>query len=165
LGEGAADDTKIELILDELRGGEEPPTDKAVLKPNADAIQRCFSGSTAEEIVSNLESEPGEWAAKTLKTLKRMSPTSIKVTMEACALHAGNDCTISDALSMEYRISQRCMRPQPHSDFYEGIRAVLIDKDQAPVWNPAALEEVGPAAVAAYFAPLEAEHPRGELML
>jgi enoyl-CoA hydratase/carnithine racemase len=165
MGEGAADDTKIESILDALRAGEEPSTDKALLKPNADAIQRCFSGSTAEEIVSNLESEPGEWAAKTLIDLKRMSPTSIKVTMEACALHAGSECTISDALSMEYRISQRCMRPQPHSDFYEGIRAVLIDKDQEPVWDPAAFEKVGLAAVTAYFAPLETTHPRGELAL
>jgi enoyl-CoA hydratase/carnithine racemase len=165
LGEGAADDSKVGSVLEALGGGEQPATEKAVLKPNADAIQRCFSASTAEEIVSRLEVEPGEWAAKTLATLKRMSPTSIKVTIEACALHAGSDCTISDALSMEYRLSQRCMRAQPDSDFYEGIRAVLIDKDQEPVWNPASLEEVGPEAVAAYFAPLDAGHPRGELAL
>ena len=73
--------------------------------------------------------------------------------------------SISDALSMEYRLSQRCMRPQPQSDFYEGIRAVLIDKDQSPAWNPPSLTEVTVEAVDDFFAPLEAGHPRGELEL
>jgi hypothetical protein len=55
-----------------------------VLKDNAEAIQRCFSGDTAEDIFARLEKEDGDWAASTLKTLRRMSPTSIKVRKEAC---------------------------------------------------------------------------------
>jgi enoyl-CoA hydratase len=57
------------------------------------------------------------------------------------------------------------MRPQPHSDFYEGIRAVLIDKDQKAVFQPASLEGVQQDAVNAFFEPLEAGRSRGELQL
>ena len=101
----------------------------------------------------------------TLKTLKRMSPTSIKVTIEAARRHAGEGVTISEALSTEYRLSQRFMRPQPLSDFREGIRAVLVDKDNSPKWDPSELTDVSDAAVEAFFAPLEQGHPRGELEL
>ncbi len=87
------------------------------------------------------------------------------MTIEACRRHAVESCIISDALRMEYRLSQRCMRSQPHSDFYEGIRAVLIDKDQKPVFRPGSLEEVGKDAVDAFFLPLEPGHSRGELLL
>ena len=57
------------------------------------------------------------------------------------------------------------MRPQPLSDFYEGIRAVLIDKDQKAVFQPGSLEGVGQDAIEAFFDPLEAGHSRGELQL
>jgi enoyl-CoA hydratase len=56
------------------------------------------------------------------------------------------------------------MRPPPLSDFYEGIRAVLIDKDHKPVWS-ASLEDVRAEAIDAFFAPLEKTHQRGELRL
>jgi hypothetical protein len=52
-------------------------------------------------------------------------------------------------------MSQACMRPG--SDFYEGIRAVLVDKDHAPVWNPASLQDVTDEMVESYFAPIEHE--------
>ena len=70
---------------------------------------------------------------------------------------------IWEALVMEYRVVQRCMRPQPLSDFYEGVRAVLVDKDRSPRFEPPTLAEVSAEAVAAFFAPLEPAHPRGEL--
>jgi len=86
--------------------------------------------------------------------------------MEAVARHAPDDVTITEALVTEYRMSQRFMQGQPDSDFREGIRAVLVDKDpSSAVWMPAALEDVSEDAVAAFFAPLEDGHVRGELQI
>ena len=70
--------------------------------------QACFSAPTAEGIFDALEGDGSPFALDTLKTLKRMSPTSIKVTIEAARRHAGEGVTISEALSTEYRLSQAC---------------------------------------------------------
>jgi enoyl-CoA hydratase/carnithine racemase len=166
----------LDEMLVRLGGGAAPPEPEggALLAPHADAIRRCFGGgsggaaatTTAEEIVERLRAEPGEWAAATLASLTRMSPTSVKLTIAACARHGGEGVSISTALEQEYRLSQRCMRPQPHSDFREGIRAVLIDKAPASaVWDPPTLAGVTAEHVGAFFAPLESDHPRGELVL
>ncbi|KAG8432797.1 hypothetical protein GDO86_017151, partial [Hymenochirus boettgeri] len=69
--------------------------------------------------------------------LSKMSPTSIKITFRQ--LKEGSSLTLQEALRMEYRLSQACMKGH---DFYEGVRAVLIDKDQNPKWKPSSLEEV-----------------------
>ena len=103
-----------------------------------------------------------EWAAKTLKTLLKQSPTSVKITIEAVKRAA--TMTMREALVMEYRMVQRCMRTQPQSDFYdEGVRAVLVDKDNAQVWNPPTFEAVSDEAVESFFVPLESSHARREL--
>uniref|UniRef100_A0A8C0IRD5 3-hydroxyisobutyryl-CoA hydrolase n=1 Tax=Chelonoidis abingdonii TaxID=106734 RepID=A0A8C0IRD5_CHEAB len=72
-----------------------------------------------------------------MKTLNKMSPTSLKMTLRQ--LREGASMNLQDVLIMEYRLSQACMNGH---DFYEGVRAVLIDKDQVPKWKPATLEEV-----------------------
>ncbi len=102
----AADAARISDILLGLAEGETPPTATATIAPNAAAIERCFSALTAEEILDTLSAEPGEWAAETVATLRRMSPLSIKLTIEACRRHAKPDCTISDALVAEYAPGQ-----------------------------------------------------------
>merc|ERR1712113_933300 len=95
------------------------------------------------------------------------SPTSCKVTMKAMRDFSVAGTTIGHALSMEYRLSQRfTTRPQPLSDFYEGIRAVLVDKDRKQKWQPG-WEELGKITdddVAMFFSPLEQSHRRGELI-
>ena len=63
----------------------------------------------------------------------------------------GRDYDLEQALSLEYRLTQHFMAAH---DFYEGVRAALIDKDQTPRWRPASLAEIGDATVAAYFAAL-----------
>lgn len=149
----------------------------AVLRHEHALVARvCFSAGTAEELFHRLEeeasshggkSDAARFARRTLETLQRMSPTAIKVTMEACRRHAAADCTIGDALRTEYRLSQRAtLQQQPLSDFHEGVRAVLIDKDpSSAVWDPPSLRQVSSAAVETYFAPLGPDHPRGELVL
>ena len=91
----------------------------------------------------------GEWAAETRAGLMTKSPTSLKVTLRQLTLGQGYD--IEAALALEYRLTQHFM--QGH-DFYEGVRAALIDKDQRPHWQPATLAEVTEAVVDGYFVPL-----------
>lgn len=128
----------------------EPTLDRA-------AIERAFGGdnTTVEAIVETLQGmQDTDFGRTTLETLMKMSPTSLKVTLEG--LRRGAVCqSITQDLTMEYRMSQASMRPG--SDFYEGIRAVLIDKDNNPKWSPALLKDVTDDAVASYFAPIEHE--------
>jgi len=119
------------------------------------AIDRCFAGDTIEAVLEALArkaSDGGsgaEWAAQTRAGLLAKSPTSLKVTLRQLIL--GQGCDIEAALALEYRLTQHFM--QGH-DFYEGVRAALIDKDQRPRWQPETLAEVTEAMVDGYFAPL-----------
>ena len=118
-------------------------------------IDRCFAGDTAEGVVGTLAAEravgggEGEWAAETHAQLLTKSPTSLKITLHQLTLGQGFD--IEAALALEYRLTQHVMRGH---DFYEGVRAVLIDKDQQPRWRPATLAAVTDSMVDGYFAPL-----------
>jgi len=114
-------------------------------------IDRCFAGDSVEAILAALASESGDpaWAAETRATLLAKSPTSLRITLRQ--LDLGRGMTLEEALKLEYRMTQHVMAAH---DFYEGVRAALVDKDQTPRWRPAILAEVGDAAAAAYFAPL-----------
>merc|ERR1719461_2542389 len=103
-------------------------------------------------MVSRLGAEGTDFASGALKKIRRMSPTSVKVSLEAIRRHQATP--LKEALVTEYRMSQWCMRPQPHSDFCEGIRAVLVDKDHRPQWDPPRLEDVPKASVEGFFMPL-----------
>uniref|UniRef100_A0A8C0XMF9 3-hydroxyisobutyryl-CoA hydrolase n=1 Tax=Castor canadensis TaxID=51338 RepID=A0A8C0XMF9_CASCN len=83
------------------------------------------------------------------KVINKMSPTSLKITLRQ--LMEGSSKTLQEVLTMEYRLSQACMEGH---DFHEGVRAVLIDKDQSPKWKPADLQEVTKEDVNNYFKPL-----------
>src|SRR5579863_3923295 len=115
------------------------------------AIDRCFAGDTVEAILASLAAEAieTEWAAATRASLMAKSPTSLKITLRQLMTGARYD--IEAALALEYRLTQHVMRGH---DFYEGVRAALIDKDQQPRWQPATLAEVTERMVESYFAPL-----------
>mmetsp|Transcript_76630 Transcript_76630/g.222511 ORF Transcript_76630/g.222511 Transcript_76630/m.222511 type:complete len:413 (-) Transcript_76630:216-1454(-) len=155
----------VSSAISEAAGGVLPDTAKAMLAPNAAAIERCFGAGveSAEDIMGRLEAESSDFARHTLEALRQRSPTSVKVTLEAILRH--RSATLKEAFTTEYRLSQWCCRPQPLSDLCEGIRAVLVDKDNQPQWDPARLEDVTRERVEGFFAPLGPEHPRGELML
>ncbi len=114
-------------------------------------IDRLFASDRIAEILQALEADGGDWARAQLEILKGRSPTSLKVTAEQ--LVRGRDLDFDACMTMEYRMSQAAMAGH---DFYEGIRAVLVDKDHAPQWRPASLAEVGDELVESYFAPLGA---------
>jgi enoyl-CoA hydratase/carnithine racemase len=131
-------------------------TDDCFLAINKQTIENTFCGQSVEEILDNLKKENSEFANSTIETLQKMSPMSMKVSMEA--LNRGAECkTIGEDLQMEYRVAKACMRPG--SDFFEGIRAVLIDKDHSPKWNPSSLEGATDDLVQDFFAPIENEWP------
>src|SRR6185295_6041742 len=111
---------------------------------------------SVEDIVASLATDNALFAGETLKTFKTKSPTSMKVTFRQ--IREGAKLGFEDCMRLEFRLTNRFMAGH---DFYEGVRALIIDKDQAPKWNPARLEDVGTDVVSGYFAAL----PRGDLEL
>ena len=112
-----------------------------VVRPGAVAavrgtVDRCFSQGSLEAIEAALEGEGTDWAAAQLATLKRMSPTSMAVTLEL--LRRGATMSLQQCLQMELRLTRSIVF---HPDFAEGVRAVLVDKDNAPNWAPQARVE------------------------
>jgi enoyl-CoA hydratase len=124
----------------------------AALRPT---IDRCFAGDTVAAILAALAEEEAaggasaRWAAETRASLATKSPTSLAITLRQLTLGQGYD--IEAALTLEYRLTQHVMAAH---DFYEGVRAALIDRDHAPRWQPASLAEIDADRVADYFAPI-----------
>eukprot|EP00088_Acartia_fossae_P066896 TRINITY_DN8314_c0_g1_i1.p1 TRINITY_DN8314_c0_g1~~TRINITY_DN8314_c0_g1_i1.p1 ORF type:complete len:390 (+),score=55.79 TRINITY_DN8314_c0_g1_i1:42-1172(+) len=117
-------------------------------------IDEIFSAPSVEEIVTRLDGEGSEFSGKTLKTLKRASPSSLKVAFRQ--ISEGKKLkTLGECLNMEHRLVTRCCE---NDDFYEGVRALLIDRDNKPKWNPSTLEGVSEELVDSYFKPLAPEH-------
>lgn len=120
--------------------------------PERATIAHCFGAATLPDVLGRLDAKAAAgdaFAAKALATIRAKSPTSIAIAFEQ--MRRGASLGFAEAMQLEFRIVSRI--PHGH-DFYEGVRAVVIDKDQAPSWRPQTLEELDPAAVAAYFAPL-----------
>ena len=122
------------------------------IREHARVIDRCFSAATVPKIVDALEAEDGYFAIETADTLRTKSPTSMLVTHRQ--LRGGAGLGFEEVMRREYRMA--CAFLAGH-DFFEGIRAAVIDKDRKPRWEPARLEDVGEADVERYFAPLERE--------
>ena len=109
--------------------------------------------TTIERAIDALKASDTEFASSTLQVLQSVSPTSLKVTLEG--LRRGSQLhSIQDAFAMEFRMSQAFVR---NHDFYEGVRARLVDKDNLPQWDPPHLKDVTPEMVASYFDPVEYE--------
>ncbi|CAN7188245.1 enoyl-CoA hydratase/isomerase family protein [Brevundimonas sp. LjRoot202] len=126
----------------------EPP-----IEPHLPAIERLFAFDTVEEIFAALEADGSDWATAQLATLKTKSPQSLKVTLRQ--LRTGAALTaFADNMAMEYRLGGRVVRTP---DFQEGVRAVIVDKDNAPKWSPAELSGVTDAELDRLFAPLPAD--------
>lgn len=122
------------------------------LQPHLPLINECFSAATVEEIFSLLAASNDPFAQDTLKMLRKMSPLALKITKRA--LEEGSELTLAECLQMEKRMSQRFCADH---DFPEGVRALLIDKDQKPQWKPARLEDCTAEQIDAYFQPIENE--------
>ncbi|TFZ08252.1 enoyl-CoA hydratase/isomerase family protein [Ramlibacter humi] len=124
-------------------------------------IDRIFALPTVPEIVSALEAETSDWARHTAAALRKRSPLMLHVVLEQ--VRRARAMNLADDLRMERDLVHHCfhLRPGAASETVEGIRALAVDKDHSPRWNPARIEDVTPAMVAPFFAsPWPAEqHP------
>jgi enoyl-CoA hydratase len=144
-----ADPEAIEAILTEL----ESDPGRWDMIEHHDAIDRLFAGPTLEAIFEALAGDGSPWALEQLATLKTKSPLSMKTALRQ--LRAGGAMTdFADNMAMEMRIGARIVMSH---DFSEGVRAVIVDKDNKPVWDPATLEGVTDEMLDAVFAPLPAD--------
>jgi enoyl-CoA hydratase len=111
------------------------------------AIDRCFGAATVPEIVHRLEAEGSDWARQTLAQLRGVSPTALCFTL--AALRRGENLNLPAALEAEFLLTRTTMA---YPDFAEGVRAMVVDKDRQPRWQPGRIEDVDPRTVAAMFA-------------
>jgi enoyl-CoA hydratase len=118
----------------------------ASLTPHLLQLNDWFAKPSVEEIIETLESVDHPFAVETVAMLVKKSPASLKVTL--AALQRGQQLSFDDCMKMEYHLV--CQFLKEH-DFAEGIRAVIIDKDLQPKWQPATLAAMTPAMVNAYF--------------
>jgi enoyl-CoA hydratase/carnithine racemase len=159
---GAADALYCGLADEYGSPGTPAPGELAGLRP---AIDRHFAHPRVEAILASLETERSAefagWAQRTREALGKRSPTMLKVTLEQ--LRRGATLSLADCFRMELGLIHGCFE---QGDFLEGIRALVIDKDNAPRWNPGALEAVDGEAVARFFRPRwsAAGHPLAALL-
>jgi enoyl-CoA hydratase/carnithine racemase len=132
------------------------PTSECLLVKNQSAIEKFFAGSTCEDIFQLLEQHQGidEFAAQTLTSLRKMSPTSMKVTLEGLKRGAAVS-SIGEDLQMEYRMARAST--MKGADFFEGVRSVLVDKDHTPKWSPETIYEVSDESIEGFFSPITEE--------
>ncbi|XP_011334495.2 3-hydroxyisobutyryl-CoA hydrolase, mitochondrial isoform X1 [Ooceraea biroi] len=144
------DDRDVEKILNKYQ----PKLNhEFVLAPRISQIEQCFSAPSVEEIIERLRKDNSEWAQKNVEVLLKMSPSSLKITKKA--IDEGSKKSLAECLEMEYRLAYTALGEE--SDFHEGVRALLIDKDQKPVWKPATLKDVTNEYLNRRFAILPAE--------
>lgn len=144
-----AEPERFEEHLTELEGDPGDPPLSLV----RDDIDRLFGHPTLEAVVEALRADRSEWAKAQLAAVERHSPTTLKVAFRQ--IHdAARLERFEDQLAVDYRLASRIAGSH---DFAEGVRAVLVDKDNRPTWRPATIEAVDPAALDALFAPLPPE--------
>jgi enoyl-CoA hydratase len=138
--------SQIETVLTEFEAEPgEPP-----LASVQDFIQRCFGKPDVEAVLAALQAEGSEWARSQIGILAGKSPQALKVTHRQ--LHNGATLRrFEDEMAVEYRLAIRVCRTH---DFREGVRAVIVDKDNSPRWDPPTLERVDDEMLERLFAPL-----------
>ncbi|XP_017969794.1 PREDICTED: 3-hydroxyisobutyryl-CoA hydrolase-like protein 5 [Theobroma cacao] len=120
-------------------------------------IDECFSKGTVADIIKSFEAEASKegngWIGPLLKGLKRSSPTGLKITLRS--IREGRKQMLPECLKKEFRLTMNILRTSISADVYEGIRALTIDKDNAPKWDPPVLDQVGDEKVDLVFQPFQ----------
>jgi enoyl-CoA hydratase len=151
--EGLSGTVSVDAVLSAFS----EPAGEGPIAARKSAIDRLFTGDSVEGILAGLDREASspsndtDWAAKTAAIIRTKSPVSLKLALAQVRRGAGWD--FATCVRAEFRIVSRIIHDH---DFYEGVRAVLVDKDNKPIWDPAALADVSDAEIERHFAPLAA---------
>jgi enoyl-CoA hydratase len=144
---------RTQAILDELAMEDVP---EAPIMANLEKINLYFASDRVEAILEALDAGAAagdEWAGKQAATIRAKSPMACKVSLKLL-VESPYQLHFVDEMRMEYGIMVRLIH---HPDFREGVRALLIDKDNAPKWHPAAPAAISDADVGRFFEPLPPE--------
>ena len=155
LVDSLSSDPNLERVIDEHSAAPGAPSIVELMP----AIDRCFAAGSVEEITAALRRETGgfaDWAAETLEVLRSKSPLSLKLALRQ--MREGKHASFEECMKIEFRVASRVLQG---NDFYEGVRALILDKDNRPRWTHPSLDAVSDAEVDRYFAPLDG----GELSL
>ena len=144
-----AEPDRVETLLTEF----EADAGRPPLAQHQDEIGKLFAHDSVEAILAALEGAGTDWAKDQLKVLATKSPQTMKVAFRQLRLGA-KARSFAENMAMEYRIGARVA---PRHDFLEGVRAVIVDKDNAPKWDPPRPQDVDEATLDAIFAPLPAD--------
>lgn len=128
--------------------------EESVLKKQS-LIDECFSKDSVEEIIKSFDTEASKegnnWIHVVLKRLKEYSPTGLKITLRS--IREGRKQTLAECLKKEFRLTMNILREIISGDVYEGIRAINVDKDNSPKWDPPTLDKVDEEQVEKLFQP------------
>ena len=122
------------------------------MKVEAPAIERCFGVESLHDVIAQLEEEDGDWSRNTIDLIRSMCPFSQALTFKNIQYATGR--SLEECLITDFRLALRLM---DRDDYFEGARAILIDKDHRPYWNPKTIEEVDLKQIDDCFAPLDNE--------
>lgn len=124
---------------------------EATVTVHLEAINRHFSQHTLQDIWASLLSDVSEWAAQVRQQMAGHSPLMMGVTLEQ--IRRGRSMPLADVFRMERTMVRHCfqLRPGAASETVEGVRALVVDKDHQPRWNPSTVEAVTPAMIEAFF--------------
>ncbi len=151
-------DAMLGAFAEPARQGAVDGEAKGLVAARGAAIARLFAADRVEDILARLDAEAASgsadapWAGAVAATIRSKAPLSLKLAL--AQVRRGRDWSFADCMRAEWRIVSRIAYGE---DFYEGIRAVIIDKDNRPRWRPASLAEVTPAEVDRHFAPVAHE--------
>lgn len=132
-------------------------TDEDSILNKSSIINECFSKDTVEKIITSVEAEASKegnvWMGAALKSLKRSSPTGLKITLRS--IREARSQTLAQCLKKEFRLTMNILRTTISGDVYEGIRALTIEKDNNPKWDPPTPNEVDDQKIDLVFQPFK----------
>ncbi|KAK3183390.1 hypothetical protein Dsin_030676 [Dipteronia sinensis] len=151
------DENTVKSAIEEF--SEEVQIDGESVLNKQSIIDECFSKDTVADIIKSFEAEAGKegngWIGPVLKGLKRSSPTGLKITLRS--VREGRKQKLAECLKKEFRLTINILRSAISTDVYEGIRALTIDKDNAPKWDPPTHDKVEDEKVDLVFHPFKEE--------
>lgn len=166
IGLNTGDEIAVKSAIEEF--SEDVQLDGQSVLNKQSIIDECFSKETVAEIIKSFEAEAGKegngWIGPVLKGLKKSSPTGLKITLRS--VREGREQALAECLKKEFRLTINILRAIISADIYEGIRALTIEKDNAPKWDPPTLDKVDDDKVDLVFQPfgedLELQIPENE---